>query len=143
MVTLDANILIYAHNEDAPEFRKANRWFSAALSDNEVIGLSWLVILAFLRISTSKRLFSTPLTIGEAQRAIDGFLASPNVEVINATDNHWTVLKTLIKEGQVKGPLVMDAHLAALCIEHNATLATNDCDFARFPGLRTINPLTA
>lgn len=138
---LDANILIYAHNEDAPEFKKSNRWLSEAMSGNEVVGLSWLVILAFLRISTSNRLFSTPLTIGEAQSVIDKFLGSPNVEVINATDNHWAVLQTVIKDGQVKGPLVMDAHLAALCIEHNATLATNDRDFARFPGLKTINPL--
>ena len=139
---LDANILIYAHNEDAPEFRNTNSWLSAALSGNEVIGFSWLVILAFLRISTSNRLFSAPLTIGEARDVIDGLLALPNVEVIGPTDNHWTILQTLIKEGQVKGPLVMDAHLASLCIEHNATLATNDRDFARFAGLKTTNPVS-
>jgi predicted nucleic acid-binding protein len=35
----------------------------------------------------------------------------------------------------------MDAHLAALALEHGATLGTTDRDFSRFPGLRTINPL--
>jgi hypothetical protein len=37
----------------------------------------------------------------------------------------------------------MDAHLAALAIEHGATLATTDRDFSRFPGLRSIDPLAA
>jgi hypothetical protein len=44
---------------------------------------------------------------------------------------------------QAAGPLVMDAALAALAIEHGATLCTTDRDFSRFPGLRWQNPLEA
>ena len=35
----------------------------------------------------------------------------------------------------------MDSHLAALAIEHNATLCSADSDFRRFPGQRFLNPL--
>jgi len=48
-----------------------------------------------------------------------------------------------MRDGQTVGPLVMDAVLAAIALEHGATLCTADRDFARFPGLRWINPLTA
>ena len=142
MVIIDANILLYAYNEDSPEHKRAYAWLSDAPSRREVLGFSWLVILAFLRISTNPRLFSVPLSVAEAQTAVQGFLDAPNVEVINPTSDHWDILKKIIRDGQVRGPLMMDAHLAALCIERDATLATNDRDFMRFPGLKTINPLT-
>ena len=36
---------------------------------------------------------------------------------------------------------MMDAHLAALAIEHQAELHSNDTDFSRFSGLRWRNPI--
>ena len=38
--------------------------------------------------------------------------------------------------------LVPDAHLAALSIEHGLLLCSADGDFARFPDLRWLNPLS-
>ena len=61
--------------------------------------------------------------------------------VLNPGERHWEILRSLMISGQVRGPLIMDAHLAALAIEHGATLATSDRDFARFSGLRILNPL--
>ena len=48
--------------------------------------------------------------------------------------------KLVVKHGAT-GPLVTNAVLAALAIEHGALLASTDQDFRRFPDLRWVNPL--
>lgn len=48
----------------------------------------------------------------------------------------------MLESRQASGPLVMDAHLAALAIEHGAVLCTTDRDSSRFRGLRTLDPLS-
>jgi toxin-antitoxin system PIN domain toxin len=83
-----------------------------------------------------------PLTSSEASAVIGDWLSRPNVSVVNPTERHWSILEALIQAGQVRGPLMMDAHLATLAIEHGAILYTSDRDFSRFPGLKWVNPLT-
>jgi uncharacterized protein len=100
-------------------------------------------VLAFLRITTNARILEQPLSVIEASDIVDELLEQPLVGLIHPGPRHWTVLRDLMAAGQVRGPLVSDAHLAALTIEHGATLATTDRDFARFPGLRVTNPLSA
>ena len=56
-------------------------------------------------------------------------------------EKHWAIFQKLLESGQATGPLVMDAHLAALALEHGAALASSDRDFSRFPELKLINPL--
>lgn len=141
MITPDANIVFYAYNEDAPKHRQAKKWFEQQLSSSVSFGLSWQVITAFLRISTNLRAFPQPFNLQEAIEIVDEWLAMPNIEILIPTDNHWTIFQKLIVEGQTKAALMMDAHLAALAIEHNAILATTDSDFQRFSTLKTINPL--
>ncbi|MCD9188151.1 MAG: type II toxin-antitoxin system VapC family toxin [Pyrinomonadaceae bacterium] len=141
MITPDANIVLYAYNEDAPDHAKAKQWLEEQFSQTPVFGLSWQVITAFLRISTNPRAFPQPFGLREAIEIVDEWLALPNVEILTPTANHWTIFQKLIIEGQTKAALMMDAHLAALAIEHNATLSTTDRDFSKFSGLKTINPL--
>jgi predicted nucleic acid-binding protein len=52
-------------------------------------------------------------------------------------------LRQILVEGKVRAALTTDAELAALTIEHGGVLYTTDRDFARFPGLRWVNPLAA
>ena len=61
--------------------------------------------------------------------------------VLDPGDRHWEILQGLTRQGRVAGPLVMDAVLAAIAIEHGATLHTTDRDFTRFAGLSWVNPL--
>jgi len=105
------------------------------------VGLPWVSILAFVRISTNPRILELPLTTGEAIKIVSSWLARANVTVLSPGDRHWEIMQNLLVEGQATGPLVTDAHLAALAIEHGATLASADRDFARFPGLKLLNPL--
>ena len=141
MITPDANIVLYAYNEDAPNHRKAKQWLEDQFSQTAVFGLSWQVITAFLGISTNPRAFPLPFDLQEAIEIVDEWLALPNVEILTPTANHWTIFQKLINEGQTKAALMMDAHLAALAIEHNATLATTDSDFQKFSQLKSIIPL--
>jgi toxin-antitoxin system PIN domain toxin len=141
VITPDANSVLYAYNENSPKHSEAKKWLEEQFSSPDVFGLSWQVITAFLRISTNLRAFPQPFDLPEAVEIVDEWLALPNVEILTPTANHWTIFQSLIVEGQTKAALMMDAHLAALAIEHDAILATTDNDFQKFSILKVINPL--
>lgn len=141
MILIDANLLLYAYNPDAEEHEPARQWVESVLSGPSPVRFAWITLLAFLRIATSPRVFTQPLTPEEATAVVASWLEQPSAAVLDAGPQHWTILAGLLVEGQAKGPLVMDAHLAALAIEHGATLCTTDRDFTRFDGLRHVNPL--
>ncbi|MDQ2641975.1 MAG: PIN domain-containing protein [Pseudomonadota bacterium] len=141
MILVDANLLLYAYHQQAAQHQQARAWLEAALSGTEIVRFPSLSIWAFLRITTNPRVFAKPMSAAEAGAAVSSWLAQPIVTVLEPGERHWEILGQLMREGQVKGPLVMDAVIAALAIEHGATLHTTDRDFARFPGLKWCNPL--
>jgi uncharacterized protein len=141
MILLDANLLLYAYHSQAPEHPSARRWFEAVMSGAEPVLLPWSTLLAFLRISTNPRVWQRPFTIQEAAAIVEEWLAVPNLALVGPGERHWAILRGLLVEGKCRGPLVTDAHLAALAIEHGATLATCDRDFMRFPAARLLDPL--
>lgn len=99
------------------------------------------MLLGFLRVATSPRVFPTPLTPEQAVAVVDGWLARPGVRVLEAAEEHWRILKAILDDTGMAGNLVTDAHLAALAIEHGCELCSTDGDFARFTRLRWVNPL--
>jgi toxin-antitoxin system PIN domain toxin len=141
MIIIDANLLIYAYNAADPHHDPSRRWFESALQSTEPVGLAWLVVLAFLRIVTSPRSMPLPLPWSQACGFVDEWLEQPVVEIVQPTPRHWTLLRDFIQTGQAPGNLTSDAHLAALAIEHGATLYSTDQDFSRFAGLKFVNPL--
>jgi len=141
MKLIDLNLLIYAVNRDAPHHDEARRWWESCLAGSEPIALAWVVILGFLRITTSERVMPEPLTAEEAIQVIDEWLNLPSVEIVSPTDRHWDIFRTIIAPLGTAGNLTTDAHIAALAIEHGATLCSTDIDFARFPMLQWTNPL--
>lgn len=141
MILADANLLLYAYNTDAPEHERALAWLEASLSSPVPFAFSWQTITAFIRISTNIRAFPQPLSSKEAVEIVTQWMERPNVTVLHASERHWEIFSRLLDECQVAGALVMDAHLAALAIEHGATLATTDRDFARFAELNIVNPV--
>jgi toxin-antitoxin system PIN domain toxin len=139
---IDANLLLYAVNEDAPLHGPAREWLNTTLSGTETIALTWSVLLAFLRLSTRPIIFPTPLSPDQAFDTIDAWLSQPCVTVVHPTERHPSVLRDLILRAGTAGNLTTDAHLAAIAIEHGAELCSCDRDFARFSGLRWNNPLS-
>jgi len=101
-----------------------------------MIGLSWLTLWAFIRISTNPRSWPSPVAAGAVFEVVRSWLAQPGVVIIHPSPRHLELLEQLVTEGQATGPLVSDAALAALAIENGAVLASTDRDFSRFPGLR-------
>lgn len=143
MILIDANLLLYAYDPRAAHHEASRVWLEAALAGSSLVRFAWLTLWAFLRISTNPRVFEHPLSIGEAERAVSSWLAQPAAGILEPGERHWEILRGLTRSGQTPGPLVMDAALAAIAIEHGATLFSTDRDFARFAGLAWTNPLEA
>ena len=141
MILVDANLLLYAYDSASPEHAKARSWLEDTLSKPEPVLFPWQSIHAFLRIATNPRAWKSPLTTEEALAIIDEWLLLPNVVTPSPGERHWDILRELVADSQCRGPLVPDAVLAALALEHGADLCTNDRDFSRFPKLRVVNPL--
>lgn len=141
MRVVDLNVLIYATNRDAADHRAAKAWWEAALSGDEPIGLSWTALLGFVRIATHPRILASPLSFEQAAGVVDHWLQQPVVRILQPSERHWRILKDLLQPFGTAGNMTTDAHLAALAIEHGATLCSTDRDFARFPRLKWINPL--
>lgn len=141
MILVDANLLLYAYNADAPSHAASRAWLEEALSSPAPFGLAWQTIMAFIRIATHGRAFPEPLTLDEAVEIVGEWLDRPNVTLLEPGERHWSILVRMLAVGQAAGALAMDAALAALAVEHGATLYTTDRDFARFTGLSVVNPL--
>jgi uncharacterized protein len=139
VILVDANVLLYAYDPRSAHHRRCREWVEAAFS-GEPVCLAWVTVLAFIRISTSPRIFEAPLRVAEAVSAVSSWLERPAVSVLEAGEHCWEILGALLVDAQVSAPLVMDAFLAPLALENGATLATTDRDFTRFPKLKVTNP---
>ncbi len=141
LILVDANLLLYAYHSRAEQHEAARRWLETVLNGTDLVRFAWLTLWAFLRIGTNPRAFERPLAASEAADAVSSWLAQPSAGILDPGERHLEILQELMREGQTAGPLVMDAVLAAIALEHGATLCTTDRDFARFPRLRWTNPL--
>ena len=140
MKVVDVNLLIYAINSSSPHHEAAREWLGHTLNANEPIGLAWVVILAFLRLTTSPRVMPRPISVDQAIGIVDSWLALPTVRLAQPGPDHWQVLRELFNDLGTGGNLTTDAHLAALAIEHGARLYSTDNDFSRFKSLRWEDP---
>jgi uncharacterized protein len=138
---LDANILLYGYNSDAAEHRATRAWLEALFVGPDWIGIPWLSVWAFLRISTNARVARRPFAPGEAFEIIRELMAQPNVMIAEPGPRHAEILQAIAVENRISGPLMTDAVLAALAVEHGATLVSTDRGFARFKRLKWVNPL--
>jgi hypothetical protein len=136
----DVNVLVYAYNKDAKQHAAAREWWERTLAQAQPVGLPWVTILGFIRISTQRRIIERPMFPRDAIERVRSWLEVPNVEIISPGEDHGDILFRLIEEVGTAGDLTTDAHLAALAIEHRAELVSTDTDFARFRGLRWFNP---
>ncbi|MGE0641435.1 MAG: TA system VapC family ribonuclease toxin [Thermoanaerobaculia bacterium] len=141
MILADANLLLYAYHSGCPEHTAARTWLEERFSSPEPFALCWQTISAFLRLTTNRTVFSFPFSIGEATEIVARWLERPMVVLLEPGARYWSIARPLLEESNVRGALVPDALLAALAIEHGATLATHDLDFRRFPALRTLDPI--
>jgi uncharacterized protein len=137
----DVNVLIYAHREDAPEHERYAAWLRALTESDEPFAVSEGVLASVIRIVTNPKIFDPPsptdVAVAFCQRLVDW----PRAVMIVPSRRHWDIFTALCVD--IRGPLVADAYLAALAIEHGCELITTNSDFARFAGLRSRHPFAA
>jgi uncharacterized protein len=141
VIPVDANLLLYAYHPRAKQHEESRAWLEVVLSGPDLVRFAWLTLWAFLRIATNPRMFERPLSTSEAEAAISSWLDQPAAGILDPGERHWDILRGLVRDGQAAGPLVVDAVLAAIALEHGATVCTTDRDFSRFCGLKWTNPL--
>lgn len=141
MKIVDVNLLLYAYDSRSARHVAAREWLEQTLSGTETVGLAWIVLLAFIRLSTRSVVVEHPLDAGAALKLAQSWLDQPCATVVNPTDRHAAVMHDLLVPLGTAGNLTTDAHLAALAIEHGATLCSCDTDFQRFAGVRWHDPL--
>lgn len=143
MNLLDVNLLVYAHNSAAPEHAAAREWFEGVMSGTETVAFAWHTLLGFVRLTTRPAVMTPPLHAHAALDYVESWLAQPCATVVHPARRHLAVLRDLLDAVGTAGNRTPDAHLAAMAIEHGATLCSHDEDFGRFPGLRWLDPITA
>ena len=132
----DVNLLLYAVNADSAQQPAAAAWLEQAFAKPAGIGFAWTALLGFVRLSTKRGIFSEPLELSDALAILDEWVSHPNARILNPGERHAALLARLLTGVGAGGNFTSDAHLAAIAIEHGATLGTWDRDFERFPGLR-------
>ncbi len=142
MIVPDINLLLYAYDSDSLFHEKAMAWWRECLSGSEPVGLPPVVVFGFIRIGTNARVFRSPMAPAEAAHHVSSWLAQPMTQMLEPGSDHIQQVLQLLETIGTAGNLVTDGQIAALAIEHQAVLHTNDTDFMRFSGLSWYNPLT-
>lgn len=141
MILVDANLLIYAKVDSLPQHDSARVWLDESLNGATRVGLPWASLLAFVRLTSNRRVFERPLSVEATWAQVEQWLECETVWIPQPTDRHREILGRLLRQSAPRSNLVPDAHLAALALEHGLTLCSTDGDFARFPELQWKNPL--
>jgi hypothetical protein len=139
LIAVDTNVLVYAHREESPQHESARERLRELAEGAATWAIPVFCVGEFLRVMTHPRFFDPPFTAAEACDAISRVLASPSVRILSPGDRFPEILLAAIREARAVANLVMDAQIVAVCRESGASaLLTEDRDFARFPGFRTV-----
>ena len=141
MILIDANILIYAFVQAAPQHVTAKAWLNKQLSDETAVGLPWNSLLAFARIVTNPRIFEKPASSQTAWKQIGLWLDSDVAWTPTPTEEHQAILSKIVETTSLSANDWPDAHLAALSLEHGLTVCSTDSDFGKYRDVRWHNPL--
>lgn len=141
MIALDTNVLVYAHRREASEHTLARELVRNLAEGKETWAIPWPCLYEFLSVVTNPRIWKSAATTSEhAWLQVEAWCASPSLLLISESDNFLEVLATFARRPRVRGPIIHDARIAALCVAHDVeALVTRDRDFSLFPELRTRN----
>jgi uncharacterized protein len=137
----DVNLLVYAHNTGVPEHVRARAWWEQTVNGAEPVGLAWAAALGFVRLMSNSAVVARPQPPAQLLAAVESMIAAPGVRLVAPGSRHTALMRELFEATGAGPRLVTNVHLAALAIELDATLASNDADFRRFAGLRLVNPV--
>ena len=142
VILLDVNILLYAYAQSAdPLLRKAARkHLETIFSETEPIGLSLQCVYAFLRLTTQPALAREGASMEDSIDTVDEWLTLPHVQLLYPGPRHWELVKRVTLQARASGNLLTDATRPAPARDYGAVGHTENSDFARFSGVRWLNP---
>ena len=142
MIAVDTNILVYAHRRDASWHERASGVLRQLAEGMAAWAIPWPCLYEFFGIVTHPRIYHPPTPPEMALDQVTAWMESPGLSVLAEGPGAWDLLRALVSQGHVAGPVVHDARIAMLCRLHGAReLWTVDRDFGRFAGLSIRNPL--
>ena len=136
MMLPDVNVLLYSVEADNPYHTAAKRWLESAFNSSNSVGLAWLVLVGFVRLSTQTRILKKRLTTTESLAVMNDWIHHPQAQIVHPGQQHGALLGSFLLAAGTAGNLTNEAHLAALALENNGTVGTFDKDFYRFPGVK-------
>ena len=142
MLAVDTNVLVYAHRREAPEHGIASELLQTLASGAEPWAIPWPCTYEFFSVVTNPRIWKDAAsTSKQAWAQLDAWFASPSLRLLAEPAGFAEVLGELAQRARVRGPLIHDARVAALCLAHGVEkLVSRDRDFALFPELKIENP---
>lgn len=140
MILPDVNVLVLAHRADQDEHASVRGWLEREVNSDRPFALADIAVAGFLRVVTNPRIYDRPTALETAVAFVDGLVEQPTYVPVAAGARHWKIFRRLLRDADARANLVPDAHLAAVALEHGATVATRDRGFARFSGVPWIDP---
>jgi toxin-antitoxin system PIN domain toxin len=143
MRCVDVNILVYAHRSEVDRHDEYRSWLEATRVGHEPLGLNSVVLAGFIRVVTHPKVFRDPTSLAVALEFAGALRGSPAAIAAEPGARHWSIFNDLCHQVEARGNDVLDAYLAGIAIEHDATWYSADRSFARYPTLRWRHPLDA
>lgn len=144
MIAVDTNVLVYAHRRDSAFHGRAAAAVRGLAESPAAWAIPWPCIHEYYSIVTHTRIYDPPSTPARAIEQVEAWRSSPSLVFIHEAVTYWPTLRAMLDSGKVRGPMVHDARIAALCLANGVReLWSADRDFGRFPDLVVRNPLVA
>ncbi|MDX2054911.1 MAG: TA system VapC family ribonuclease toxin [Polyangiaceae bacterium] len=142
---MDTNILVYAHRREAREHSRARELLADLAEGNEPWAIPWPCIYEFFSVVTNARIWKDVATTpSQAWRQIAAWSGSPSLRLLSENRDSLSTLQSLLQRPRVRGPIVHDARIVALCLDAGVSeLFTRDRDFSLFPELPRVDPFAA
>lgn len=141
MILLDANVLIYAYDRGSPYNDRVRPWLDERLNGIAKVGIPWASFLAFTRIVTNPRIYTSPAPAREAWLQVQSWAGAAATWIPQPTEHHLETVSALLKKKSIQANDIPDIHLVALALEHGLKICSTDSDFARYREIEWINPL--
>jgi toxin-antitoxin system PIN domain toxin len=142
LIAIDTNVLVPAHRREAREHGAAFELVRELAEGGEAWAIPWPCVYEFFSVVTHARIWkeaaSTP---NEAWLQLQAWFEAPGLRLLGETEGFVDLLAEFARRPRVRGPVIHDARVAAICVAHGVDkLLTRDRDFSLFPELVTENP---
>jgi uncharacterized protein len=141
VIVPDVNLLLYAHVTAFTQHGRARRWWEELMNGTRPVGVAAPALFGFVRLGSNPRVLDPPLGIAEVLGHVEAWFERPHVHFLQPGPRHLEIAFSLLRQLGAAANLTTDAQLAALAMEHQGELHSNDVDFGRFGGLRWVNPI--